>query len=231
MHSNATKKEASRVPQFFVFGLKGCPDPQNNQPSTSSRTAPLTASEPSLVCKVVATSQALSKKQLPKSCQKVQTKFHWKKTPITKRPILTTCGQVSTCNLIDVPQCMKHHSNHPPLSHIKAATDPEVQTADIIYWEGGIGRTQDCEATCFGKEIGLNPPTTKTHVLTNTKAPIEWPHSSLKSSLQTWCEGVFFHASSRLSCEPHLDSASLTWPRHPQRHSPHKTGELAPTCA
>jgi hypothetical protein len=147
MHSNATKKEASRVPQFFVFGLKGCPDPQNNQPSTSSRTAPLTASEPSLVCKVVATSQALSKKQLPKSCQKVQTKFHWKKTPITKRPILTTCGQVSTCNLIDVPQCMKHHSNHPPLSHIKAATDPEVQTADIIYWEGGIGRTQDCEAT------------------------------------------------------------------------------------
>ena len=33
-HSNATKKEASRVPQFFVFGLKGWPAAQNNQPST-----------------------------------------------------------------------------------------------------------------------------------------------------------------------------------------------------
>ena len=33
--SNATKKkEASRVPQFFVFGLKGWPAAQNNQPST-----------------------------------------------------------------------------------------------------------------------------------------------------------------------------------------------------
>ena len=147
-HSNATKKEASRVPQFFVFGLKGWPAAQNNQPSTEhilpAERLHWQHRNPGWFARLLRLRELLARNNWSRTCQKGQTKFHqvelektFKTTPITKRHIFTTCGQVSTCNLIDVPQCMKHHSNHPPLSHINAATDPEVQSAEITYSERG----------------------------------------------------------------------------------------------
>ena len=46
---------------------------------------------------------------------------------------------------------MKHNSKHPPLSHINAATDPEVQSAEMTYSERG---TRYCsEAISCEKKI------------------------------------------------------------------------------
>ena len=139
------KEERSWVPSALSLVERLAGRISGRQLCTSGQTAPLTASELLLVCKVVAASQALGKKKMTRSCQEGQTKLHPVESPSTKRHeriILATSGQASTCNLIVVPQCMKHHSHDPPLSHIEQVRvllrrmEKEIKTptAYLIYY-------------------------------------------------------------------------------------------------